>query len=551
MAMLVSRRGFCRASCAALAAFATGSTLAACSSGTSDEDALGERKTSGEVIVAMSTDSEPDAGFDPFYGWACGEHASEPLVQSTLVKTDAELAIENDLATGYECSADALTWTFDLRDDVLFTDGTQLTAADAAFTLNGIKAFEGAELDLSFMEQAEATSDTRLVITLNKPYNVLLYTLASIGIVPQASYDAASYGANPIGSGRYVLEQWDKGQQAIFAANPNYYGEEPAMQRVVVVFMEEDAALAAAQAGEVDVAYTSATLADEVPSGYELLSCETVDCRGISLPTQEPGASKDDAGSSYASGNAATAHVELRRAMNYALDRDTMVANVLGGHGSAAYSVCDGLAWASDDMVIEHDADYAASLLTEAGWQLGDDGIYVLDGQRAAFDLYYPASDSVRQALAAEFADQMAAFGIEVTMKGSSWSTDADGIYAHEYSDPVLWGWGANSPQQLYTLLYGSSSGNYADYASEAVDAYLDAALATGTLEESYGLWQQAQWDGTAGIAPQGASTWVWLVNVDHLYFVREGLGVAEQKPHPHGQGWAILNDVDTWSWQA
>ena len=62
-------------------------------------------------------------------------------------------------------------------------------------------------------------------------------------------------------------------------------------------------------------------------------------------------------------------------------------------------------------------------------------------------------------------------------------------------------------------------------------------------LEESYALWQQAQ-EEIAGDVP-----WVWLVNVDHLYWVRDGLQVAEQKIHPHGHGWSIVNNVDAWEW--
>ena len=68
-------------------------------------------------------------------------------------------------------------------------------------------------------------------------------------------------------------------------------------------------------------------------------------------------------------------------------------------------------------------------------------------------------------------------------------------------------------------------------------------------MEDSYELFQKAQWDGTPGVAPQGAATWVWLVNVDHLYFKRTGLEVAEQKPASDGHGWSLVNNVDRWSW--
>ena len=48
---------------------------------------------------------------------------------------------------------------------------------------------------------------------------------------------------------------------------------------------------------------------------------------------------------------------------------------------------------------------------------------------------------------------------------------------------------------------------------------------------------------------PGGDIPWVWLVNIDHLYWVRDGLQVAEQKIHPHGHGWSVVNNVDQWTW--
>ncbi len=69
----------------------------------------------------------------------------------------------------------------------------------------------------------------------------------------------------------------------------------------------------------------------------------------------------------------------------------------------------------------------------------------------------------------------------------------------------------------------------------------MDEALACGDLEESYQLWQQAQWNGSTGVTQEGDIPWVWLVNIDHLYWVRDGLQVAQQKIHPHGHGWSVV----------
>lgn len=548
--MSFSRREFMKVAALGAMSAAAGTGLSACADGSGAGSGTGgDNAGRTDVVVSMSAESEPSAGFDPFYAWGCGEHVHEPLIQSTLVATDTQLNFVKDLATDYACSDDGLLWTFDLREDAFFTDGQRLTARDAAFTLNGIKNFAGAQLDLSYLDEAVATSDTRLELRLNKPFNALLYTLAVVGIVPEHAYDAASYGQNPIGSGRYKLERWDKGQQAVLVANPDYYGAAPKMQRVTVLFMGEEASLAAAQSGSVDIAYTAPDFAASCPSGFELLRCSTVDSRGISLPCIASGATRESGGVEYAAGNDATCHLELRRAINLALDRERLVQNTLNGYGTVAWSVCDGLAWASEGMKVDTDVDAATRLLADAGWAKGGDGVWALGGQRAAFTLMYPASDSSRQAMANEFANQMREFGVEIQVSGSSWSTDAAGLYAHQYSDPIVWGWGANSPVQLYDLTYGKSEGNYACYEDAAVDAHLDAALAKPEVADSFEEWKLAQWDGSTGPAPQGGASWVWLANVEHLYFKRGGLDVAEQKPHPHGHGWSLVNNVDMWSW--
>lgn len=543
----LTRRGFLSAAgaCAGLAASAALAGCAGRQGAGGSSDSVVTPKGSTQVVIAMNPTSEPAAGFDPLVAWGCGEHVHEPLIQSTLITTDEDLNFVNDLATDYLCSSDGLVWTFTIRDDVVFSDGEPLSARDVAFTVNGVIDSAMSEADLSMVDRAVAVSDTVVELHLNKPHNALLYTLAVLGIVPEHAY-GPEYGRNPIGSGRYVLERWDKGQQVIFTANPKYYGRKPSMERVVVVFMDEDAALAAVQKGEVDIAYTYATHARQAFEGYELAAYKTVDSRGVSLPSVPAGGTKLVEGDmAFSTGNDVTADVAVRRAINCGLDRDAVIEHVLDGYGKVAYSVGDGMPWSSPDMKVELDREKAARLLDEAGWKKGEDGVRSRDGVRAAFDIWYSSDDSVRQALANEFANQMAELGLEVTPRGGSW----DEIYLHQFSQPVLWGWGSNSPVEVYELNYSTGWGNYSCYENEITDAYLDEALAQTDVEASYEYWRKAMWDGVEGVAPQGAATWAWIANVDHLYFKREGLDVAHQKPHPHGHGWSLVNNVDAWSW--
>lgn len=501
-----------------------------------------ESRAEDSVIVAMGPNSEPEAGFDPAYGWGAGEHVHEPLIQSTLTVTKPDLSIGYDLATDMQVSEDGMTWTVTIRDDVRFTDGEPLTASDVAFTYNTVKETSSVN-DFTMLSEAEAVDDTTVEFHMAQAYSIWPYTMAIVGIVPEHAY-GPDYGEHPIGSGRYLMKQWDKGQQIIFEANPDYYGEEIKMKQVTVVFMEEDAAFAAAMAGQVDLAYTAAAYSDQTIDGYELLAFETVDNRGFNLPAVPAGT--DENGNAI--GNDFTADPEVRRAINIGLDRQEMLENVVNGYGTPAYSVCDKMPWYNNAAKTEYNPEEAKAILDNAGWTEGADGIREKNGIRAAFNLLYPASDSLRQALAADTQNQLKELGIEVSIEGVGWDT----AYDRAQAEPLLWGWGAHSPMELYNIYHTLENGlaGFSPYSNETVDRYMDEALAASDLDTSYELWQKAQWDGTTGITQEGDIPWIWLVNIDHLYWSRGNLKVAEQKLHPHGHGWSIVNNVDQWTWQ-
>lgn len=273
---------------------------------------------------------------------------------------------------------------------------------------------------------------------------------------------------------------------------------------------------------------------------------QTVDNRGFNLPCSTP-REKD----SVTYGNEFTSDVNVRRAINIGIDRQEMIDNVLNGYGTAAYSVCDKMPWYNPESEVEYDPEEAKKILEDVGWKEGTDGIRKKDGVRAEFTLMFSNGDSVRQALAEDTANQLRELGIEVTTEGAGW----DVAYDRAESEPLMWGWGAHTPMELYNIYHtlpdtGIGQAEYSPYANETVDRYMDQALAASSLEESYDLWQKAQWDGTTGITQEGDIPWIWLCNIDHLYFVRDGLQIAEQKIHPHGHGWSIVNNVDQWSWE-
>lgn len=505
-----------------------------------EEQPAAEEKDS--VIVAMGPSSEPESGFDPAYGWGAGEHVHEPLIQSTLTVTKTDLSIGYDLAEDMQVSEDGMTWTVTIREDVKFTDGEPLTAEDVVFTYNTVKENSSVN-DFTMLKEAVAVDGKTVEFRMERPYSIWPYSMAIVGIVPEHAY-GPDYGEHPVGSGRYIMKQWDKGQQIIFEANPDYYGEAPKMKKVTVLFMDEDAAYAASLAGQVDLAYTSASYSDQTIDGYELLAYETVDNRGINLPAVP--ASVDEKGNVV--GNDFTSDVRVRRAINIGIDREEMIENVLNGYGTAAYSICDKMPWYNETAEVSFDLEGAAALLDEAGWTAGSDGIRQKDGVRAELNILYASGDSVRQALAADMQNQLKELGIEASIEGVGWDT----AYTRALAEPLMWGWGAHTPMELYNIYHTLEGGSaeYSPYSNESVDQYMDEALKAVSLEDSYDLWKKAQWDGTSGVTQEGDIPWIWLCNIDHLYWARTDLHVADQKLHPHGHGWSIVNNVDQWYWE-
>lgn len=495
-----------------------------------------------DAIIAI--EAEPVGGFDPTQGWG---HGTTPLIQSTLVAHDADMAIVKDLATDYEIGADGLTLTFTLRTDARFTDGQPVTASDVVFTFK-TAAGRQTSLDLTFMKDVQATGDHEVTFTLTAPNSSFIDTIAFVGIVPEHAY-GAGYEAAPIGSGPWKLKQWNKGESVILEANADYYGTAPKLKDVTILFMKEDAAFAAAQARKVDVALTSASHALQKINGMRLEVVKTQDNRGLTLPMSPDEGKKTESG--HPIGNDVTSSKALRQAIAYAVDRDMIAQSAVNGFATPAYSENDGAPWNNPEVRIEHDVNRAKKLLADDGWSDTDgDGILDKGGLKAEFTALYPAGDSTRQAIGMATAQQVEQIGIKMNVIGKSW----DEIAQEMFANGVIMGWGSSSPYTSY-LLHHSTNMLKDDYynpegfSNATVDGYLDAALHATSIEEANQQWRLAQWDGSTGTSMKGDVPWVWLVNLNHLYYVTDGLDIGRQSLHAHGASWTLLENLEEWSW--
>ena len=234
------------------------------------------------VVAAHSNIKEPKAGFNPLTGWGCGHQNYNPLVQSCLFKTDTNGTIVPDIATGYSISDDGKTWTVNLRNDIKFSDNSTLDAEDVAFTFNTAKATKS-ELDLTNIANVTAVNSTSVAFNLVEPRSTFIYDLRYVGIVPSDTYNNNTYGEHPIGSGPYVLDHWDKGQQAIFKINDNYYGKKPYFTQITLVFPEEATWLELAKSNDFDVVPVATSALNQSVDGYQFVEKSAGRAQGVSL----------------------------------------------------------------------------------------------------------------------------------------------------------------------------------------------------------------------------------------------------------------------------
>ena len=499
------------------------------------------RMANGELIAAIG--EEPESGFDS----ATGGHGSlTRLIFSTLFRRDKGLGWEGDLAAGYEVSEDKLTWTVTLRDDAFFTDGTPVTAQDVAFTYSAAKE-SGGEIDLTMIDHIDVIDDHTVAFILTRVYSPFMERLSYLGIIPEHAYNE-SFKDYPVGSGPYVLAQWDKGQQIICTANEAYYGEKPHIKQLTVVFLDTDTAFAAVESGVADVAQINGTLAGKEVPGASVIDIPSIECYGVCFPMIPAEGKKAQDGELM--GNNVTCDIAIRKAMNAAVDRKRIVEGVLGGYGSVSTTGLEKMPWLNEDTVLAEDEyanpDLAKSILEEGGWTDSDeDGILDKDGVKAEFDLLY-TDGRYRQEMALEFVNVARELGIIVNLEKVTWDT----ILPRIHTSAVFYGFGSGDPSELFNLYYGGNAGgpvpwdNGGVYANPDCDAQIDLALDAMDEAEALQYWKGCQEYASA----KGDAPYCWLVNANHVFLAADGFSFGNPVVQPHGG--RIFDNVTEWNWE-
>lgn len=304
--------------------------------------------------------------WDPNQRFTPDAHSIMKAVFDQPLDQDAKLKLSPSLITKWEMAPDAKSLTLDFRDDVLFHDGSKMTAADFRWTFfERIKAGHKVDIAQSMRKvtDIEVVSPTRAIMRFDSPAPTVPVWLAFLGsfLVPKAYMEKVGveeFARKPVGTGPYKLVEHQMNARIVLERNEAYWGPKPAMKRVTIEIIKDPSArVAAVQSGQVDITInvpvrevtrlkTIATLATDLTPVTKVILLQVRNDEGF-------------------------ADQNIRLAAHHAIDKKALSAafyagaavplSVLGVPGSPGYL---------DDYKFDFDPERAKALLAKSGYSL-------------------------------------------------------------------------------------------------------------------------------------------------------------------------------------
>ena len=395
---------------------------------------------SGKVVVAQGVDPTT---LDP------DDHEETPAfnvllnIYDTLLVRDKDLKISPWLATSYKL-INPTTWEFKLRQGVKFTNGEEFDAEAAKFSLERVAnpANNFRQTALRPIDHVEVKDKYTIHIITKKPFPVLDAHLCLRGAMLPPKYfkehDKAFLARNPVGTGPYKFVRWVKDDRIEFEANEQWWKGAPAIKTLIFrPIPEETTRMSALQTGEVDIATNVPPhLVKEIKNNAKVTVSSAPSVRTIFMPIYTVQCERSEgAWDCRKPFPGPTANRKVRQAINYAVDVDALIKNVLEGQAIRIATPLTAKHFGHDPKVKAYpfDPTKAKKLLAEAGYPNGIDIVLHAPNGR------YPKDKEVAEAVAG----QLTTAGIRTQLKVYEWTTYMNNIaYAHGGGPIWLIGWG-------------------------------------------------------------------------------------------------------------
>lgn len=434
--------------------------------------------------------------------------------------------------TSWTISEDNLTYTFTIRDDANWSDGTPITSQDIKFVIEATGNPQIPSPHVASAQEIESVTiidDKNFEIKLKSPNCVVWGVFADFRALPSHRFaaDFSDFLTNEINTepdisgGPYILAERVPGEFERYEANPNYFGGAPAIPNLVNRVIEDTAVLAQAiVAGEIDYASMRGDEFEQLPAidhlNYAAFPQHNVSFLALNWadPANPQPAYDENGNVVEQTPHPIFSDVNVRRAIAMAWNKADILETLGGDQGGTLVvgSVIPTLSWAfnSDLEPYTFDPEAAAQLLDESGWVVNEStGIREKDGVPMSFTIYYSDLLAYFETIALVSQDYFSQLGMDAKIEKLEWATYLNDVFlAQKYDIAVLSNTGA-SPPDPDNLAYGlgfseldvpNSGNNTTSYVNPEYDRLLEEARVVpgcnqGQRAELYHQIQQIQKD--------------------------------------------------------
>lgn len=466
------------------------------------------------VVLRVGWMGKPDS-LNPAYAFLGYAYAIFDLVYTPLVTEGPEGKYVGGLAKTWTHSEDGLTWTFTLKDNIAYHNGTPLTAADVAWSINAVinnpDGWASTSNYANGFVEATATDPKTVQITLANPIANMEYRLSFLYALYRQDFegfttveDLQNFANNPlIGTGPFKLNRFDSDKGIlILDRNPDYFDGQSQLDQIIFqAFDNSDALVQAIKVGDIDAAYEVPASAFATVKGFANVRALNQASRSFDELILNTVAETNDPAPT---GNPALQDPVVRQAIELAINKQDLVDIVWQGLAKPGNSiiapVLGGGFWYNPNLIDPaFDLERANQLLEEAGYVKGADGVRAKGAvrleMRLQFDAAWPEYARVADLLAGWFSQ----IGLRVNpepMQAESLVAATTGVGDY---DLVIWGWGADpDPDFMLSTMTTDQfvAGGWSDsgyHNPEYDQLYLDQQLALDPAERQKIIWQMQE----------------------------------------------------------
>ena len=382
------------------------------------------------------------------------------LLFNRLFRLNTDFEVVPDLAESWSQPSPE-EWVIKIKEGVLFHDGTEMTSEDVKYSLDRSREMPKVQQVLSEVNSVEVVDTYTVKITTNSAFAPFLYTLVHAGtsIVPKAYAESDDNFASPVGSGPYTFVEWVSGDRVVLAKNDAYFDADNMGQSAQITFKvipEGTSRTIALETGEVDVV-------DELP---------TMDIGKVEDASDLTLYQKPSTRINFFAMNTEKApfdNILVRQALNYAVDKEAIIAVALDGAGVQADSVLAPSFLGYKKGPYSYDPEQAKALLAKAGYPDGFEMSIMTSGDERK---------RIAEILQANFMD----IGVTVSIEMLEWGTFIDSVLKGLEQSLVL-GWTSNpDPDATLTPIFFSGNIGGMNF-SRINDPKLDSLLKAGREE--------------------------------------------------------------------